>query len=290
MRTAPAYAPDARFPVRSFDVEYRRDGTRDWLARIWAPQGTGPFPALLEVHGGAWENFDRHRDAVIIEPLAASGLVIAAIDFHSSREAPYPAAILDINYATRWLKACAQEFNAIGDHLGGLGISSGGHQLLLSAMRPRDARYAGLEAPALPGVGHDASLAYLVMGWVPIDPLDRFRKGPESLKAPTRRYFVDEAGMREANPQLILERGEPVALPPVLLLQGATDREINAGVPERFVEHYAAAGGLVEYAKFPNAGHAFMRRPGRNTDRALALIKSFIARRLLDGDAAPLDA
>lgn len=278
------YNEFACYEVRSYDIEYRRDRTRSWLAHVWQPDGMGPFPALIEVHGGAWERFDRMRDTDIIKPLAASGLVVVAIDFHSSVDAPYPAAVTDINYATRWLKAHAKDFNTSAHMVGGLGISSGGHQLMLSAMRPRDLRYNSIPLDA--GIHTDANLAYLIAGWVPIDPLTRFLRaeaeGDAELAAATSRYFVDEAGMREANPQLMLERGENLAMPPVLLVQGANDSFITPGVAERFVEHYAAAGGLIEFAKYPGEPHAFMRSPGPNTSHALALMKSFIARRLAD--------
>jgi acetyl esterase/lipase len=278
------YDPRACYPLEIRDVEYRREGDRPRFARVWAPRGAGPFPLLLEVHGGAWADFDRLRDAVIIEPLAATGLAIAAIDFRSSREAAYPASVADVNYATRWLKAHAGEFNAAAAPLGGLGISSGAHLLMLSAMRPHDPRYAALPLPEAPGL--DARLDYLLMGWAPLDPLERFvaarANGPPALAEATQRYFGTEAVMREANPRLLLERGEPAVLPPALLVQGAADDQITPLLAERFVEAYARAGGLIELAKYPGEPHAFMRRPGPNTTRALALMISFIARRLAE--------
>ncbi len=79
---------------------------------------------------------------------------------------------------------------------------------------------------------------------------------------------------------LNLERGESVELPPTLLIQGGVDGLINPLVAERFVDSYSHAGGLIEFAKYPGAGHAFMRTPSTNTTLALELMKSFIARRL----------
>src|SRR5204862_7893447 len=101
-----------------------------------------------------------------------------------------------------------------------------------------------------------------------------------SLVSSSERYFVDEAGMREANPQLILERGEPVELPPALLFQGADDDVLTPTMAETFVAAYSRAGGIIELAKYPGAGHGFAREPGPNTDRALSLMKSFVARQL----------
>lgn len=283
------YDPSARYEVRSRDVEYRRDGERGWLAHVWEPQGPGPFPALLDVHGGAWGDFDRLRDGIIVEPLAASGIVVVAIDFHLSTEAPYPAAQADINFGTRWLKAHARELNAGPEQVGGLGISSGGHQLMLSAMRPRHPSYTSIPLPEAPDV--DASLAYAIVGWVPIDPYARYteatKAGNTRLVERTLRYFTDEAGMKEANPQLMLERGEPVELPPTLLVQGSHDEGITPFVAEKFVEAYSRAGGLIELGKYPGEPHAFMRQPGLNTSRALEQMKHFIARRLAEAASRP---
>ena len=75
-------------------------------------------------------------------------------------EYPYPSSLADINYATRWLKVHAADFNADPATVGGLGVSSGGHLILLSAMRPFDPRYTAL--PLAGAAGVDGTLAYAV--------------------------------------------------------------------------------------------------------------------------------
>lgn len=119
------------------------NGGAPLLARLYQPQGAGPFPALVEVHGGAWASGDRLNNAPLDEALAKSGIVVLAIDFRVPPAHRYPASIADVNYATRWLKAHATEFNSRRNLVGGLGTSSGAHQLLLSALKPADPRYAG---------------------------------------------------------------------------------------------------------------------------------------------------
>ena len=281
-RVAELYDPRRTFVVRSRDVEYRRDGAESWLARVYEPQGDGPFPALLEVHGGAWNRGDRLQNAPMVEALAASGLVVASIDFRLGTHSPYPASIADVNYATRWLKSHAGDFRATAQGLGGLGFSSGGHMVVLSAMRPRDARYSALPLDASPDV--DASLAYVMSGWGVLDPHARYLhakgQGKAELLESHHRYFVDEDGMREADPQLILERGEPVELPPALLFQGADDDVLSPRTAERFVEAYGRAGGVIELALYPRAGHGYAREGGPNAARTLELLKSFVERQL----------
>ena len=299
-RVAELYDPKGRFDVLIEDVEYRRDGAESWLARVYQPQGPGPFPAVLEVHGGAWNNNDRTQNAELDEALAASGLVVVAIDFRLGPQAPYPASIADVNYATRWLRTRAGDFNATAEALGGLGLSSGGHMVMLSAMRPGDPRYAALPLESTAGdsgaggsdASADASLAYVMMGWPVLDPLARYRYardlGRTNLVEAHHRYFIDEATMEEANPQLILERGEAVELPPALLFQGAADDVLSPRTAERFVEAYGRAGGPIELALYPGAGHGYAREPGPNTTRTVELVKSFVARQLaaIGGGAA----
>jgi len=281
-RLSELYDPNATFEVKSRDVEYRNDGARSWLARVYEPQGTGPFPALLEVHGGAWNNNDRLQNEPQNEAVAASGIVVVAIDFRLGEDGRYPASIADVNYATRWLKHHAGDFNAVAEGLGSIGYSSGGHMNMLSAMKPNDPRYASIpydEAPDL-----DASLDYVIMAWPVIDPLSRYLYakglGRDGMVENHHRYWGDEAAMTDGNPQLILERGESVTLPPALLVQGADDDVLSPGMAERFAQAYGKAGGLIELALYPGAGHGYMRDPGPNTDRSLDTITSFIARQL----------
>jgi acetyl esterase/lipase len=138
----------ARFEVEIRDLEYQRHDGAALLARLYRPIGagtsTGPFPALIDVHGGAWASGDRLNNAPLDEALAKSGIVVLAVDFRMPPEWRYPASIADINLAIRWLKTHAQEFSSRHELVGGLGTSSGGHQLLLSALKPADPRYAAL--------------------------------------------------------------------------------------------------------------------------------------------------
>ena len=112
MQPSIGYEPDRNHEVRVWDVEYLQTPGQTWEARIYQPQGTGPFPALLYVHGGAWNTGDRTNNELLNEGLAASGLVVVAVDFRLAPDHKYPAQVVDVNYATRWVKAHASEFNA----------------------------------------------------------------------------------------------------------------------------------------------------------------------------------
>ncbi len=264
------------------DVEYIRHGDQSLLARLFKPRGQGPFPLIVDLHGGAWNLGDRLQDTAINEQLAQSGVVVAALDFRMPPVAPYPASLADINYAIRWLKTQATELGTRPNLVGVSGISSGGHQAILLGMRPHDPRYAALPLPAgAPAV--DASVRCVVMGAPVIDPLGRYRYAkklkeggqpyPEfvDLVLPLHdKYWQSEEAMAEGNPVLALERGERVELPPVLYIQDTRDIVHPRADLDRFVAQYRKAGGQVELELFEGASDGFIpRNPSPTAVRAL---------------------
>ena len=68
------------------DIEYLRHGDKPLLARIYTPRGAGPFPALVECHGGAWCLSDRLTEKVRHEYMASRGIISVALDFRSGNE------------------------------------------------------------------------------------------------------------------------------------------------------------------------------------------------------------
>src|SRR5437868_10769460 len=68
------------------DIEYLRHGDKPLLARLFRPRGEGPFPALVECHGGAWCLSDRTIERLRHEAMAKNGIVSVALDFRSGNE------------------------------------------------------------------------------------------------------------------------------------------------------------------------------------------------------------
>ena len=259
-----------RYEIDFEDVEYIRHGNQALMARIYKPRGSGPFPLIIDLHGGAWCKKDRTSDAGTDEPLAKSGVVVVALDFRMPPDAGYPASLADINYAVRWCKARAAQFGSRADKVGILGVSSGGHQAMLAAMRPADPRYAQFPLAGAPAV--DASLACVVLCWPVIDPLGRYNyakkmqstgdakmvKAADEWVACHDKYWGGEAAMAEGNPLQALERGEKVRMPPVLYLQGTADVAHPKVYRDQFITSYRKAGGNVELHLFDGVGEAFI--------------------------------
>jgi acetyl esterase/lipase len=281
------------YEIKVEDVEYLRHGDTSLLARLYRPQGTGPFPIMVELHGGAWCRQDRLADKLIHESLAKSGVIVAALDFRQPPVAPYPASFQDIHYGIRWLKSRAASFGGRPDQIGSMGNSSGGHQAMLLAMRASDARYSALPQPA--GFTGDATVKAVIMCSPVIDPIGRYRyaKDIEAKGKPYPlavdelipchdAYWKTEAAMDEGSPATALEKGERVQLPPVLYLQGTEDLAHPRPHLDRFVAAYRKAGGVVQLELFDGEGQGFiMRKPGSPaSDRALALIAEFTHKQL----------
>ena len=114
---AAAYNPSNKFEIKTWDVEFRRTPKRVLMARVYQPQGDGPFPVLLDLHGGAWNNKDRTANEMMDANVAQSGILVVAIDLTRAGEAPYPASVQDANYGVRWLKYKARGMEwRPGDH------------------------------------------------------------------------------------------------------------------------------------------------------------------------------
>ena len=276
------YDPAAKFELKVSEVEFQRTPKgRQLMARVYQPQGTGPFPVVLDLHGGAWRRKDRLAEEPMDRAIASSGVLVVAIDLRLSEEAPYPASVQDANYGVRWLKSRAAEWNGDASTVGVYGSSSGGHVAQLLAMRPLDSRYGAIP---LPGVAADASVAYVATRSPVTDPFARYQQAEKMKRAQmienSRIYWNPWETIHEGNPQQILERREPVTLVPMLIMQGALDDNVLPALQEKFAAAYRAAGGTCELTIFENSEHEWVAKPGPQTDRAREMVKAFIARQL----------
>jgi acetyl esterase/lipase len=277
------YDPKARVEITVFEEPFRRTAKgRQLMARIYQPRGAGPFPVLLDLHGGAWNNKDRFANETMDRAVAASGVLVVAIDLTLAPEAPYPASIQDANYGVRWLKMKAPGWHGDPATLGILGSSTGGHVGELVALKPRDPNYAALPLPEAPQL--DASVRYVAARSPISDPFARYRQAEKMKRAEmirnTKTYWVPWETIREGNPQQILDRKEKVSLPPLLIMQGSLDDNVLPALQEKFAAAYRAAGGECQLEIFENCEHLWVDKPGPMTDKAHEMVKAFIARNL----------
>lgn len=269
-----------KYEVIAEDIEYGRPGDAPLLARLYRPRGLTGFPSIVDVHGGAWTANDRLQNAAMDHVIASAGTAVLALDFRLAPASPYPASVADINLGIRWLKANIGRWGGDTSRIGGLGTSSGGHQLWLNVLRSRDVRYAAQKLADAEDV--DASLGFVVVCWPISDPVARYRMARETGNARLVKnhdaFFLTEAAMAEANPQAILESGEARDLPPALLIQGTADANVTPDMADRFAAAYTRAGGRITLRKFDGQPHTFISQNPTSPAslEALGLITQFI--------------
>ena len=278
-----SYDPAAQLNLAVTELEYRRNAQgRSLKARIYQPEGRGPFPVVLDLHGGAWNAKDRLAEEPFDRAIAAAGALVVAIDMTLAPEAPYPACVQDANYAVRWLKSRARTWRGEVSRFGVFGSSSGGHVAELLALRPRDPRYNAL--PLADAAGVDASVDYLALRSPISNTVARYENAQAMHNAAMVKnnltFFAPWESIHESNPQEILDRKEPVTLKPWLIMQGALDSNVRPAAQTHFVESYKAAGGACDYSIFAGCEHEWVAQPGPQTERAHAMVKAFIARHI----------
>src|ERR1700691_1375628 len=277
------YDPAAHFDLTVSEVEMRRNSAGRMLkARIYQPKGAGPFPTVLDLHGGAWNAKDRTAEEPMDRAIAGSGVLVVAIDMTLAKEAPSPACVQDANYGVRWLKTKAATWNGDPSKFGVYGSSSGGQVAELLGMRPHDKRYNAIPLPEAPHA--DATIAYAAMRSPVSDPLARYENA-ERLKRDSMMqnhtiFFNPWESIHESNPQEILDRHEKVTLVPFLIMAGSLDDNVLPEIQKKFVVSYKAAGGDIQFELFEGAEHEWVATPGPLTDRAQEMVKAFIARQL----------
>lgn len=262
------------------DIVYHCPAGIALTATLYMPAGTGPFAAVVDAHGGRWCSETRTTNRVIDEALAAAGIVVMALDFRMPPDAQFPLPVADINFAIRWLHAHAADYGINPAWIGGVGTSSGGHQLALTAMNPDDPKYRQDHTPEMDGAS--AKIAYMILCWPVSDPPARYRYAIANKMdihiQSHERYWPSEASMAEGSPQRIVADSEASALPPALLIQGTNDTILSPGMSERFAESYAAAGGDMTLIHYPGEKHTFITNtPDTDASRqALADMIAFI--------------
>ena len=291
--TLPPFDPSGPHDVQITDVEYARPGGEALLARVYRPSARPaahrPWPALVDVHGGAWAYLDRNVDAYYDRALAACGMVVVALDFRQGAER-FPASIRDVLTGIRWVRGHAAELDVRADTIGLIGGSSGGHLALLAALCPDEPEFQEEAAPAR----GDATVAFAMPLWPIADPLARYLYlepmlggfevlasdpyfDPARLRAAQEAHFGDPATMLRASIPRILRAREFQCLPPIWIAHPEHDRNVTLAMTEDLVAAYRDAGGAVTLEVFPDVGHSFANFPGEAADRCIERMRSFCA-------------
>ena len=232
-------------------------------ADAYTPDGEGPFPAVVMVHGGAFVKGDRSSYAPWGRFLAANGYAALSASYRlaTAERTTYPEAIWDVKAAVQRLRGSAAELRVDPARIGIMGGSAGGYLASMVALTAGDPAYAnpypdefaGLSA-AVSVVVPMAGLIDLVACWEhdrisrpPSDqPLERYLGGTPLTAR--RRYY-------EASPIFHASAANAQGTR-WLITWGMADEVVPPGSnSEALVRELQLAGALVRVAPIPGAGH-----------------------------------
>jgi pectinesterase len=241
---------------QALDVAYCTLGPRTLRADVYQPakKRRGGYPAVLFVHGGGWSSGHRRQHLPMAQQLAARGYVCVLPEYRLATEARYPAAVLDLQAALRWLRAHAQTYNIDTTHVAVWGFSAGGQLAALvgttgTATAPADtACYPTHSSQVQAIVDVDGTLAFTHPESGEGDDTKRLSAATLWLGAP-----------RAAQPALWQQAGAlshvSASTPPVLFLNSSVAR-MHAGRDD-MARQLATYGTYTEIHTFADAPHAF---------------------------------
>jgi len=114
------------------DLAYVENGHERQRLDLYLPaSGEGPFPLIIWIHGGGWQNGSKDGCPPARLGFVERGYAVASLNYRLSGHAPFPAQIEDCKAAIRWLRAHAATYRIDPDHFGVWGSSAGGHLVAL---------------------------------------------------------------------------------------------------------------------------------------------------------------
>lgn len=239
---------------------------------VFLPTGAGPFPVVVNVHGGAFRMGSKEMlDAPVARALRAQGFAVVSINYRLSGEARFPAAIEDVKAAIRFLRAQAPAWRLNAGQVLVFGQSAGGN--LASLAGTSSAR--GLwDNPAL-GHADQSSAVQGVIDWFGPTDFSQMDAQAQAQGCAARDQTHGQADSPESAylgaalaqvPQRVAQ-ANPIthispSTPPFLLVKGDKDCVVPVGQSLLLYEALRAAGRDVQLVRLPNAGHGDMGPSG----------------------------
>jgi len=248
------------------NVIYRVADGIPLLLDLYLPDGDGPHPGILFIHGGAWHTGDKLSFYSYARYFADRGYVCQSIDYRLAPFFTFPAQLEDVRSALNWLGEHAAEYGVDMARVAAVGDSAGGHLAALLALAP---------APLGGAAGRVAAVVSL---YGPMD-LTLYTADPAgaSVVADFLGAPYEEAPelWREASP---ISWVTPDA-PPFLLIHGEADGVVPVEHSLAMAQALEEVGAEVELLLIPGAGHEFHLVPyGWANLLARARMEGFLAR------------
>lgn len=259
---------------------------------LFLPEGKGPFPIVINIHGGAFRFGSKEMlDSSIAKALLKSGIAVASINYRLSREAKFPAAVQDAKASVRFLRANAIKYKLNPEKILAFGQSAGGN---LASMLGTSGDIPEFDDPKL-GNPNVTSRVQGVIDWFgPTDFSQMNLQAKEQGCAASRQKhgLADSAEssylggalatipdiVKKANPITYISKDDP----PFLLQKGSKDCVVPVGQSKLLFAALKAAGVNAEFDVLNDAGHGDKGSPepiflsDANIQRILKFIKEVL--------------
>jgi len=234
--TLPGIAADLR------DVPYAQPAGVRLTFDAHIPDGTGPFPAAILVHGGGWVAGDKQQYInYLFKPLADAGFAWFSINYRLAPQYRFPAPAEDVERAVRFIKANAAKYKIDPKRIALIGESAGGHLVSYVGVRhPRKSRVAAVVA--MYGI-HDFVTA--CQQWQPV-PDEIFKLfGISAIDSSTQPFLL------KASPVTYVRRDAP----PFLLIHGSQDEDVPYAQSVEMCDKLRRARASCELMRIEGAPH-----------------------------------
>jgi acetyl esterase/lipase len=245
----------------TYDIVYNRAGDVDLKLDLACPvEGTGPFPAIVVLYGGAWRTGNKWGNRPTLAEFARRGYVAIAPQYRHCPKYIFPAQVHDVKAAVRWLRTHAADYRVDVDHIGAMGYSAGGHlSLMLGVTGPED----GLEGDV--PRGSPSSKVQAVVNYF----------GPTDLSAPVVSGFSKGlirdflGGLPSEKPELAL-KASPVTFvsrddAAILTFHGTKDPLVPYDQANRLANAMARVGLEGRTELIADAGHGWYGQEMKRT-------------------------
>lgn len=230
--TAPggASSPAPELVRKRVNVAYATASARQTLDLYLPPVGTGPFPLVIWIHGGAWWSGDKSLQAGAPQfDLLARGYAVASTNYRFSSEATFPAQIHDVKAAIRFLRSHAATYGLDKNRVAVWGSSAGGH---LAALAGTSGGVGALEGEAQGNPG-ESSRVQAVIDW--FGPIDFLQLDAEAAADGCSPY--DGIGFNAPQSPVSALIGATITQRPDLVRAANPITYVSADDPPFFIQH-----------------------------------------------------